>query len=105
MKRYLFMAFFILIFNQFSFAQTELEPEAFVICKLHSHVRTIAVHKKGDSYETVYSKFGKAQVIGSGRSIESNKGFLGNVRTNLEKSGWNCREVKEASVVRATGES
>lgn len=99
------MAFFILNFNHFSFAQTEVEPEVFVICKLHADVRTVAVHKKGEIYETIYSKYGKAQVIGSGRSLESNKGFLGNVRTNLEKSGWDCREVKEASVLSATGAS
>lgn len=95
----MFMAFFISASPLFSFAQGELNPEAFVICKLRSNVRTIAIHKRGEMYHTIYSKFGQPREVGSGRSIESNRGFLDNVKTNLEKSGWDCREVKEASVV------
>lgn len=96
MKFSLFMAFFML----FSFeVLADSKPEVFVICKLRSHVRTIAVHKRASGgYETVYSKFGQPKVIGSGLMLDSNKGFLNNVKTNLEKSNWSCREVGEASV-------
>lgn len=96
MKFSIFMAFFML-FSLEAFAESK--AEVFVICKLRSHVRTIAVHKKSSGgYETIYSKFGQPRVIGSGIMLDSNKGFLNNVKTNLEKSNWNCREVGDASV-------
>jgi hypothetical protein len=104
MKHLVLMAFLIFV-CPITFAQNESKPEAFIICKLRGEVRTIAVNKRGDgTFETVYSKNGAPQTVGSGRSIESNRGFMANVKRNLENSNWECREVGSA-VVAETPES
>ena len=103
MKMIFFMAFFISAFPFHLHAQESSKPSYFTICKNKSDVRTIVVNKTSSGYETVYSKYGQPKVIGSGWSLESNRGFLENVKNNLLKPGYECRDVTEASVQGGTG--
>jgi hypothetical protein len=100
----IFMAFFSSFFLAATAGAQTAKPEVFMLCKLGSQVRTIAVHKKGDGYVTIYSKFGKPQEVGSGHLLDSNKRIMENIKTNLEKSSFNCHEVSEASVQSDGGE-
>lgn len=81
------------LFSINAISQTERSPKMFVICKLGANVRTIQVNDLNGSFETVYSKGGESKVIGSGKNYESCLRFLENVKTNLEKSNWACKEA------------
>lgn len=87
------------------FAQAaDAKPLAFIICKLKGNVRTVKINLDDKGMcTTVYSKHGVEKEIGSGRNQGSCKNFLDNVRTNLEKSNWKCREVAADSVTESGG--
>jgi len=95
MKFVFFMAIFL---SSALHAEESQKAAKFTICKNRSDVRTISIQKSAAGYETIYSKFGSPKVIGSGWSLESNANFLNNVKANLEKSGFDCRDVNEASI-------
>ena len=80
-------------------AFAETKPSAYVICKNSNQVRTIRVEVDAQGLcHTIYSKLGVQKSIGSGKNKESCLQFLNNVRVNLEKSGWKCRDVESATV-------
>ena len=69
-------------------------PETFVLCRLNQSVRTIMVQvDKEGSCSTTYTKNGVDQNVGSGRNLSSCMSFLNNIKDNLEKSNWQCRQV------------
>ena len=73
--------------------------KAYWLCKSKKQVRTIRVHvDQGGICSTVYSKEGAEKVVGSGKNHESCLNFLNNIKTNLEKSNWTCRDISSARV-------
>jgi hypothetical protein len=70
----------------------------YVICKNQKTVRTLRIDKVAGKCQTVYTKNGQDQVIGSGMNPSSCKKFLEDVSENLTKSGWKCREPKDSQV-------
>lgn len=83
----------------------EVENKAYWICKSQKDVRTIRVHVKGDGVcSTYYSKQGSEKVVGSGRNQESCHNFLNNIKTNLEKSNWACRDISNTRITASTEE-
>lgn len=82
-------------------AFADMKPSAYVICKNNGQVRTIRVEVDAQNIcHTIYSKLGTDKEIGSGKNKGSCAQFLANVRTNLEKSNWKCRDVESATVER-----
>lgn len=75
-----------------------VEPEDFVICRNQKIVRTVRVVKREDACDTIYTKSGVDQDVGGGKHYQSCTRILDNIRGNLEKAGWRCREVDEAYV-------
>lgn len=85
------------VFCAFS-ARAEDLGSQYHLCKLNKEVRTLRVNKQPDKCEVMYNKYGKDQIVGAVQSVQSCEEILTRVRVNLEKAGWKCREIKDASV-------
>jgi hypothetical protein len=79
---------------------SELGNKAYWICKNKKEVRTIRVFidEKSNLCSTLYLKAGSEKVVGSGKMHESCMQFLTNIRTNLEKSNWTCRDISSTKI-------
>lgn len=88
----------ILFAGTLSFAGADQKASAFVLCKSNKTVRTIRVMPDAQNCKVTYSKSGVDEVVGSNRSMDACKSFVSNIRSNLESSKWNCREVSKATV-------
>lgn len=101
------LLFISLIAPIFASAQetVEVENKSYWICKNQKDVRTIRVHvgTSGMCF-TYYSKQGTEKVVGSGRNQESCHNFLNNIKTNLEKSNWACRDISTTRITASTEE-
>lgn len=86
------------LFLFLSFAYAELS-KSYVICKNQKEVRTIRIESAGGGKcQTVYTKQGKDQVVGSGLNPMSCEDFLSTVRKKIEDANWKCRDVKDTAV-------
>jgi hypothetical protein len=74
------------------------KPGTYYLCKLNNVVRTIRVVDKNGVCETTYTKDGIDKVVG--RSGTSDRCFrvISNIKTNLEKASWKCRDISQARV-------
>lgn len=73
--------------------------KSYWMCKNKKEVRTIRVHiNKENICSTIYSKQGSEKNVGSGRNHDSCIGFLNSIKTNLEKSSWNCRDISDTQI-------
>lgn len=72
----------------------------YVMCRNSSIVRTIRAEwfPKVDGCTTTYTKNGVDRQIGEGKFFDSCVGFLNNVQGNLEKAGWNCKDISGAQI-------
>jgi hypothetical protein len=70
----------------------------YVMCRDKKIVRTIRVTKQGDECTTVYTKSGIDKVVSSGKNKHSCVGVLENIKGNLEKADWKCKDITSASV-------
>jgi hypothetical protein len=83
----------------------EVENKSYWICKNQKQVRTIRVHvDQAGVCSTYYSKQGEEKVVGSGRNHESCGNFLNNIKTNLEKSSWTCRDITPSRITASVEE-
>ncbi len=101
------LLFISLIAPIFASAQetVEVENKSYWICKNQKDVRTIRVHVGTSGMcSTYYSKQGTEKVVGSGRNQESCHNFLNNIKTNLEKSNWACRDISTTRITASTEE-
>lgn len=83
----------------FSAAALASDQEYF-LCKNGVNVRTVRVHKPegSENYSITYTKGGADQVVGSGKNFEFCKSVAQNIRANLQKQGWSCRDVSQAKI-------
>jgi len=95
----LFLAIAVLGLSVSAIAETDQKAAAFVLCKNKKDVRTIRVtnDKKSDNCTTTYSKGGVDEVVGMNRSTTACRSILDTVRSNLENSHYNCRDVSSAT--------
>jgi hypothetical protein len=78
---------------------SETENKLYYICKNQKEVRTMRVHiETNGTCVTYYSKQGAEKNVGSGKNHESCEHFLDNIKTNLEKSNWNCRDISSTKI-------
>ena len=96
----LYIISLILLFScSLAFAEqvVEIENKAYWLCKSKKQVRTIRVHvDETGTCTTMYSKENSEKSVGSGKNQESCLNFLNNIKTNLEKSNWTCRDISSA---------
>jgi hypothetical protein len=76
----------------------EVENKSYWMCKNRKEVRTIRVQVDGAACITFYSKLGSEKNVGSGKNQESCVSFLNNIKSNLEKSNWNCRDISATRI-------
>jgi hypothetical protein len=83
----------------------EVENKSYWLCKNKKDVRTIRVHVgQGGICSTLYSKGGTEKVVGSGKNHESCSHFLENIKDNLEKSNWVCRDITSTRITTNSSE-
>ena len=72
-----------------------------LMCKNKKIVRTLRVIKveKENKCVTVYSKGGIDKIVGSGKNIVACSGVYENIRENLERADWKCKEVVPADII------
>jgi len=85
----------------FSSARADIKDRAYFICKNQKQVRTLRVQPAADgkSCEVVYTKEGVSKVEGSGQYFEGCMKVLGNIRTNLEKGWFKCKDVTSTAQI------
>lgn len=73
---------------------TFAQSPTYAICKLKGHVRTVRndVDAQGVCH-TIYSKDGSGKDVGQAKNKESCTKVFNNVRENLVKSNWVCRDI------------
>lgn len=77
----------------------EVQNKTYWLCKNKKEVRTIRVSVNAAGVcTTYYSKLGEEKVVGSGKNHASCENFLANVKSNLEKSNWNCRDISASRI-------
>ena len=83
------------------------KPRAYLMCRNFKSVRTlrVKVSKTGDSCKTLYSKAGVDRLVGSGTQVKSCLRFMNNVKANLEKAKWKCRDISSSQITVADAET
>ncbi len=77
----------------------EVANKSYWICKSKHDVRTIRVFvDKEGVCSTYYSRDGGEKRVSSGKIHESCVNVLSNIKTNLEKSKWNCRDITDTKI-------
>ncbi len=73
----------------------------YVLCRNGGMVRTIRIVQKPQGCVVIYTKSGTDRVVGSGQYLLSCSGVLNNIKTNLEKAWWKCRDISQSEVVQS----
>jgi hypothetical protein len=76
----------------------DIESKVYYLCKNHKQVRTVRVMVDQGICSTIYSKEGAEKVVGSGKNYDSCIHFMDNIKANLEKSNWTCRDISSTRV-------
>lgn len=85
-------------------ADSEGKDATYLICKNRSVVRTLRVSKKQNGgCMATYTKDGVDQVVGQSWAVERCSKVIGNIRENLEKANWKCKDISEARVSSSEG--
>ena len=80
----------------------EVKNKAYFICKSQKEVRTIRVSvDKAGMCSTLYSKQGREKSVGEGKNPDTCLSILKNIKANLEKSSWTCRDISSARMTAA----
>ncbi|MFN7727844.1 MAG: hypothetical protein ACK5P7_01675 [Bdellovibrio sp.] len=85
--------------SQENAATSEASPSAavksgYVICRNVKVVRTIRVDTSGEKCKAIYSKEGKEEIVAKSGTDEKCFEVAHQIRTNLEKSVWKCKDVE-----------
>lgn len=72
----------------------------YILCRNKKTVRTIRVEpgKQDGTWQTKYTKEGVDHVVGAARSKESCVSILENIRGNLEKAAWTCKDISASLI-------
>lgn len=81
-----------------------VKDATYLICKNRSVVRTLRVSKKSNGgCLATYTKDGVDQIVGQSWATERCSKVIGNIRENLEKANWKCKDISEARVSSSEG--
>lgn len=71
----------------------------YLLCKNKKLVRTVRVEKiASGGCRTKYTKDGSDQNVGESQSVQICLKVLRNIRINLEKADWKCKDISESRV-------
>ena len=103
---FVIVAIVLLSVNDFTLSQeykknTESEiSDIFYICKRDRNSRWLRAYKlENGKCNTIYSKEGYLQIVGSATYFSSCEGVLHSVQKNLEEGGFKCTPVSKYSVI------
>lgn len=103
---YLFVVVIMLVSRQTSFAQEKKtntgsdKTDIFYLCRRHKDARWLRAYKlENGKCNTLYSKEGYLQVVGSATYFSSCEGVLHSVQKNLEEGGFKCDSISKFSVL------
>lgn len=73
-------------------AQTQA---SIIMCKNKKIVRTLRIMQMEPDNKciTMYTKAGTDKIVGSGKSMSTCTTVTDNIKGNLEKAGWKCKEA------------
>lgn len=82
---------------------TQAADEKMAYCRTGKTVRMVRVvaMSQGTGCNTVYSKGGKENTVGSASNWKSCHEIFENIKRNLEKADWKCRVIESADIVSA----
>jgi hypothetical protein len=98
----------ILLFPSFTFAEEKSDDLlSYIICKNKGIVRTIRVARDETAKVciTTYTKDGKDQEVGRAQNKNSCTTISENIRGNLVKAGWDCKEVGQKADLHSANSS
>lgn len=79
--------------------ETKQDSKSYILCRRDNMARTIRVDvAKNGSCVATYTKEGVDQVVGRSGTSDMCESVSKNIRTNLEKASWKCRDVGEARI-------
>jgi hypothetical protein len=83
----------------------EVQNKVYYLCKNRKEARTIRVHiNEQGQCNTFYSKAGVEKVVGTGKMAASCEHILDNIKNNLEKSSWTCRDISATRITASVEE-
>jgi hypothetical protein len=76
---------------------------SYYLCKLNNIVRTVRVNADQDgACEATYTKEGVDKVVGKSTTAERCYKVISNIKENLEKAAWKCKDISQARVSSST---
>ncbi len=96
MKGFLFVVLCFLLGSTVFAAESQ-----YILCRNKKIVRTLranAPEKEGGNCTAIYTKNGADKEMGSGRSYNSCVNIITNIKTNLEKAGWTCKDISSSKI-------
>jgi hypothetical protein len=71
----------------------------YLMCKNKADVRTVRVSKKNNGgCLTTYTKQGVDKIVNESWAPDRCEKVLNNIRTNLEKASWKCKDISDSRV-------
>ncbi len=79
-------------------ALAEESVASIIVCKQKKFVRTIRIisladQEKENKCVTMYTKAGTDKIVGGGKNMWTCNNLAQNIKANLEKADWKCKEV------------
>lgn len=71
---------------------------SYLLCRRETQVRTVRVTQKGSRCTATYTKAGVDEVVGNSSSQAKCYQVLNNIKINLEKGNWKCKDISESRV-------
>jgi hypothetical protein len=92
-----------LVYTPPSFAKDDKDKKGmYVLCKNLKQVRTLRIRDSAADKkicEVVYTKEGISKVEGSGQYYEGCVKILNNIKANLEKGWWKCKDITDTAQI------
>ncbi len=102
-KFYILFIFFGIISSTLAFAE---DKPNFLICRNQKNLRIVRIEKEAAGPHCVakYAKSGISKEVGRALNINSCIKIMENIKINLEKSSWKCKETTNTTITSTVGE-
>jgi hypothetical protein len=100
----IFSAVSVSAISAYAEAAVETSPadgNPYILCKNQKTVRTIRVDKDSADNKcvAVYTKSGVDREVGRAQNTQSCSEIVKNIKINLEKASWKCKEIGKVSII------
>lgn len=102
-KFYILLTFLNTFVDSAVFAE---EKPNFLICRNQNNVRIVKIEKETNGPHCIakYSKSGNEKEVGRALNGDSCLKIMENIKINLEKSNWKCKETTNVTITSTVGE-